>query len=400
MTETSKKINYLTITAIVISGSAIPTSTAAQNIGAALLIIAFLLTPKTWSQIKYACTQPFGRAGLFLGLLLALGTLWSSASSAVAWGFFLKMRAYYLIPIFILICKEGKMRNYLILSFVVVTFLSVILSCTSAYFNHPILMAEPGDWFIFRTHTYHNFFAALLGTGILATLISKKIPRIYQIILVVILICVSYDILFLVAGRTGQIAYLSMIFLTFILWNWRLGLLLSLIFASALILILPNHSPVFISGLKNAESNLTAYSQGDANTSVGLRLEWQKNSIRLIREKPFFGHGTGSFRGEYERVLGLGDKALMSHNPHNDYLWLGVELGVFGSLALLILMLAAAWQGRHLQPAWKWTLYSLLLGMGISTTANSFFTDNITGLAFVLLSCALLSGPTIKGGVE
>jgi O-antigen ligase len=83
----------------------------------------------------------------------------------------------------------------------------------------------------------------------------------------------------------------------------------------------------------------------------------------------------------------------LSDNPHNDYLLLSVELGIPGGLLLIGLLVAAAWQGRHLLLPWKLTLYSLLFGMGVSTVANSFFTDNTTGLAFVVLSCALLSGP-------
>ncbi len=391
------KINYLAIIATMISGAAIPISTAIQNIGAALLIIAFIQTSNTRSQITNIFLKPFPLAGLFFGVVLVLGISWSSANPSTAWGFVLKMRAYYLAPIFLTVLAAGKVQRYFLISFAAMTLITVILSCASALFNYPIFMAVQGDWFIFRTHTYHNFFAALLGTGILAILISKQIPKKLQILLIVILICISYNILFLVAGRTGQIAYIFMLGLVLLLWNWRLGIVLGLALIAALALVLPNYSPAFSSGLKSAEANLNSYSQGDANTSIGLRLEWQKNSIRLIQERPFLGHGTGSFKGEYERILGSQDKALMSQNPHNDYLWLGVELGVLGPLLLLSLLLAAAWQGRHLQNAWRWTLYALLLGMGISTTANSFFTDNITGLAFVLLTCALLSGPIIKG---
>jgi O-antigen ligase len=396
MNNVIRKVDFLTISGLAISGASIPISTAGQNIGAALLIIAFLLTPKRLPQIAKLCLQPFAIAGLLLGIILAIGTLWSSATPAVAWGFFLKMRAYYLIPVFLVLINTGKMRNYVLFSFAAVVSLSVILSCISAWLNYPLFMAIPGDWYIFRTHTYHNFFAALMGAAVLSTLITKKLPPLSRSTLIFIFVLISYDILFLVAGRTGQIVYLLMVFFILSLWNWRIGIVLSLIIFTALANVLPKYSSAVNQGVKNTESNLSAYAKGDSNTSVGLRLEWQKNSIKLIQEKPFFGHGTGSFKGEYQRILGSGDKALSSQNPHNDYLWLGVELGVFGALSLLGLLIAAAWQGRHLQAAWKWTLYSLLLGMGVSTTANSFFTDNITGSAFVMLACALLSGPMQK----
>lgn len=396
MITKDKLVSHLTIFGLIISGAAIPASTATQNIGAALLILLFIISSNNWFQIKAICLHPFALAGLFLGLLLALGTFWTSANSNVAWGFFLKMRAYYLIPIFLLFSNQGKNRNYILSGFFSMTLLSVILSCVSAWLDYPMFMAVTGDWYIFRTHTYHNFFAALAGAGILSTLLSKKLTTIQKSLAIAIFTLISYDVLFLVAGRTGQIVYLLMIFMILLLWNWRLGLILGIILIAALAFILPKYSSAYNLGVKNAESNLNAYSHGDSNNSIGLRLEWQKNSILLIREKPIIGHGTGSFKGEYERILGSGDQLMVSQNPHNDYLWLGVELGVFGTLSLISLLLTAAWQGRHLQAAWKWTLYSLLVGMGVSTFANSFFTDNITGLAFVILTCALLSGPTSK----
>jgi O-antigen ligase len=399
MKTTSNIVRFITISGLLISGVSIPISTAGQNIGAALLIISFLLISKNWPQIRKISLQPFAIAGLFMGFILAIGTTWSSASPVVAWGFFLKMRAYYLIPVFLTIINVGKMRNYVLLGFVIVTSISIILSCAAAWLNYPLFMAIPGDWYIFRTHTYHNFFAALLGIMLLSVIILKKIAVKHKIILFLIFLLISYDILFLVAGRTGQIVYLLMIGLTLILWNWRLGLVTGIIIAASLTIILPKYSTAFNTGLNNAASNLSEYSNGNSNTSIGLRLEWQKNSINLIKERPLLGHGTGSFKGEYARILGSGDQLLSSQNPHNDYLWLGVELGIFGTLSLIALLLAAAWQGRQLQPAWKWTLYSLLLGMGVSTLANSFFTDNITGLAFVLLTCALLSGPVVKGKI-
>jgi O-antigen ligase len=158
-------------------------------------------------------------------------------------------------------------------------------------------------------------------------------------------------------------------------------------------LVLPKYSSVIQQGLSNAQSDLLAYSQGNANSSVGVRLEWYKNSFKLIQEHPMLGHGTGSFKNEYARISGIVDGPLSSNNPHNDYIWLSIELGLLGAVLLLGLLLTAAWQGRHLDLAWRLTLYAMLTGMGVATLANSFFTDNITGLAFILLACALLNGP-------
>ena len=374
-------------------GVAIPISTAGQNIGAGLLVLAFLLATGSLVQFKQSCQLPFAIAGLLLGVALILGTLWTTATPAEAWRFVLKMRAYYLIPVFLLLFSALKIRNAVLLGFSAATLLSVVISYFAAVLNYPVFFAQPGDWSIFRSHSYHNYFAALLAAGLLAGLLTNKFAGLWKWAAIIIFIAISYDILFLVAGRTGQLVFLLMMSVILILWNWRIGLLLGAAITLAAVFALPKYSAAIQSGVSKAQSDLTAYSRGDADTSVGLRLEWQKNSINLIKQQPWFGHGTGSFKTEHARILGSGNAALFTINPHNDYLWLSVDLGVGGGILLLALLLSAAWQGRHLEAAWRWVLYAMLAGMGVSTLANSFFTDNITGLAFVVLTCALLQGP-------
>lgn len=381
------------IFAAVLSGASIPISTAGQNLGAALLAGLLVSNTNNWGAIKKACFQPFSIIGLTLGLLLALGSLWTSADFLSAWSFFWKMRAYYFIPIFLVIFSHPKFRNLTLSSFCIFSLITVIISVTSASFNYPVFKGLHGDWFVFKTHTYHNFYAALAVVVLTAIVLTQPLVGYLKAILLALIALTSFDILFLVTGRTGQIVFLCMLALVILMWNFRRGLALLAFLALALTLLLPRYSTSFEEGVSNAKSDLLAYSSGNANTPIGLRLAWHKNSVALIMESPLFGHGTGSFKTEYTKVPATETNALLSENPHNDYLWLSVELGLPGGMLLLALLLAAAWQGRTLLPPWKWTLYALLLGMGVSTLANSFFTDNTTGLAFVVLSCALLNGP-------
>ncbi len=379
--------------AAIISGASIPTSTAAQNIGAALLLFCFFLNFKNFKKIKQFSLRPFSISGILLGIALILGIAWTTVSSDIAWGFFAKMRAYYLIPIFLSILSPPRIRNIFLFSFGIAAAITITISASSALFNHPVFMAIPGDWYIFRTHTYQNYFSALLLISILSGLLSRKIPPSWRGFAISTFLIGTIDILFLVSGRTGQIVYILMLLLILIQWNWRLGLPIGGLIAIAVFSILLNSSTNMSQGLNKAEADIKSYSSGNSNTSIGLRLEWQKNSIKLIKENLFFGHGTGSFKKKYAEILKPGDELLASQNPHNDYLWIGVELGLIGIFLLVSLLISAAWQGRNLEAPWRWVLYAMLIGMGTSTLANSFFTDNITGLSFVLLTCALLNGP-------
>jgi O-antigen ligase len=361
-----------------------------------VLRLAFILTRPKQDELKNTCKQPFDAVGILIGISLILGMVWTSADFTEALSFFWKMRAYYIIPILLIIFSLKSTRNYTLLGFGVMSLVTVMISVLSAMFDYPVFKGIRGDWFIFKTHTYHNFYIALTVAGLISIMLTQPMSMVKKAVLAGFGILAGFDILFLVTGRTGQIAFLSMIALVLLMWNWRRGLALLALMTLLLVFVLPRYSASFDDGVSSALADLKAYSEGNANTPVGMRLAWHEGSMKLIMESPLLGHGTGSFKNEYQKLSSTQTHAVSSENPHNDYLWLSVELGIPGGLLLLGILFAAIWQGRDLQAPWKWTLYALLLGMGISTLANSFFTDNTTGLAFVVLSCALLNGPKRK----
>ena len=66
-------------------------------------------------------------------------------------------------------------------------------------------------------------------------------------------------------------------------------------------------------------------------SSMGQRYTFWKYSLKLIAEKPLLGHGTGSFAKEYQRIA-MGEQ-FITVNPHNEFVMVGVQLGLLGVLA-------------------------------------------------------------------
>lgn len=377
------------------AGVAIPISTAAENIGAALLLLAGVLCFVSWPQLITVLRRPFVVVALVLSALLALATLWSPVSAREAWGFVLKMRMYWLVPFFIL-ALQREHAKWLLIGFLGATGLSVLLSIGSAWMAYPIFKAAPGNWFIFRTHTYHNFFAGLLAVYFLVCILSAnyKWGMLKLLYLGGLLLCV-YDIFFLVQGRSGQLATLAMLALVPVIRWPKFGVpicVISLIFA---LIGLSYLSDNFAFRLQQAQNEVQMYEQGQIETSVGLRLSFYENSLKLINESPIFGHGTGAYQHEYKRLTGYTDSVRVQGHPHNDFLFLAIQAGLLAPLLLCLLLVSAMWEGRSLVFSWRCGLLALQVGMFIATLANSFFTDNITGVAYVLLTVALLSGPTL-----
>jgi O-antigen ligase len=79
------------------------------------------------------------------------------------------------------------------------------------------------------------------------------------------------------------------------------------------------------------------YKETNAKTSIGLRLEYWRKSLKFFVDAPLVGHGTGSILGLFERAA-VGDDMVASgvaiNNPHNQTLNVAVQWGVVGIVVL------------------------------------------------------------------
>ena len=396
-----------------LGGFAIPVSTALENIAVALLLLVFLVTPSFRRELPNVIHQPFVAACLIFYAVLLLASGYSSVGFGETGRMLLKMRDYLLVPVLFAVLLSREARRALLIGFATGTFLSVVISVglaaggahalnmmaeLSMKPGDPLFLAVPGDWMVFRTHTYHNLFALMLVAGLLALHLNKALSGKWRWIAAAVFGVCLLDIMFLVQGRTIQLLSMLILALVLVLWDRRKGLILAVCSG---IVLLP--TLYFVSGnirnnLNTIGSNVNAYEQGQKETSVGFRLDFYKNSLALISEKPLLGHGTGSFTAEYRRLTGYANSNLATNNPHNDYLWLGVEQGVLGIAALLGIIVTAILQARSRAKPEQWTAIALVAAMAAGSLGNSLFTDNITRTGFVLLACSLLAGDSFGAG--
>ncbi len=85
-----------------------------------------------------------------------------------------------------------------------------------------------------------------------------------------------------------------------------------------------------------------SYKERNATTSMGMRLEFMKKSVRFFAQAPVFGNGTGSTRGLFAQaaVGQTGAAAQIIGNPHNQTLNVAVQWGVIGIVVLYAMWLA------------------------------------------------------------
>lgn len=144
--------------------------------------------------------------------------------------------------------------------------------------------------------------------------------------------------MFISGGRAGQIVFFVMTTLIIVQYFkkdimkliFAIAVVLPTIFLLAYISIDNFHKRVnlFASDIQNFEKN--------PNTSVGLRLTFMLNSIEIIKKNPLIGVGTGDFPQEYQKINDANTpNAITTNQPHNMYLLVLTQTGIFGLISLL-----------------------------------------------------------------
>jgi O-antigen ligase len=129
-----------------------------------------------------------------------------------------------------------------------------------------------------------------------------------------------------------------------------------------------------------------------SRTSTGLRLEFYRNTVAIIRDHPLLGVGTGGLPKAYaDRVRGSG--ANEARHPHNEYLHIAAQIGLPG-LAVLLWLFVLQWcvAPRLDSPLERHLARALVLTIATGCLFNSFLLDHTEGLLYAWLTAVLYGG--------
>jgi O-antigen ligase len=198
----------------------------------------------------------------------------------------------------------------------------------------------------------------------------------------------AYIVMF-TSGRSGYIAMfivltsMSLIYIKnlkkIIAWKFGLGLIVVATITVALLSVSKTSSDrinLAITEFKQSEQNTTK----NIYTSVGQRLIFWKNTIDMLPQYFVFGVGTGGFQAAYtKQVLDkTGLDALITQDPHNQYLKILIEQGVIGLLLYLSMIVRVLIQSN--KDASKFVLFSTVLYIWLITSLfNAHFSTFMEG---------------------
>ena len=201
-----------------------------------------------------------------------------------------------------------------------------------------------------------------------------------------LLVLVLANLFFLVDSSTGVVLVLAL-GLLFGLQTLRRaklavmagGLLAVVAFAFAV-------SPMFRTATQEDVKAVQEMLNGKTTfTPTGERLQFYRNSLTLFSQAPVFGHGTGRFHEKYAEHV-AGTKQVVTSNPHNEYLMVGVQSGLVG-LGVLVALLWALWRAASRWEGMdRWLAQGMVVWLAVGCCFNSFILDSREGMLFALLA--------------
>lgn len=310
------------------------------------LLVIFLTSSPVRLKILAATKQPLVKASLVFYLLISIATLWSVGTFSETFGMWWGWRKLLLIPIVVGVFDEELWKDRFIITLIVVTTLSALLSWFGWLFDFIFYKYAVG--IVIKNHAMQGMIFSVAAFAGAILLRESSVVSSYKFLglLVSILILIS-NVLYVTPGRSGYIAVLilAMIFI----WTSVSGKQRYWGSAIAILLlgILLYSSTTARNRIYQAYNEFVNYQQTQEYNSIGIRVVMLKKTYNIIMERPLFGHGTGGYTEAYRHQITqdeTGWRAQVSSDPHNQYLTVTAEQGIFGLIVFLAFIFSAFFQ--------------------------------------------------------
>lgn len=374
----------------------IPVSTLATNLVLLVLLGSWFLAGKIQEKAKIVGAHPVARMSIILFLVFAIGALYSEASpkNVVSMLGIGKMGKLLYIPFLLPLMTEEKWRRYAIWAFVSALFLTLVLSILKVYAHVPI-PSHHSLATVFKDDIFTNLMMAFTSFVIGHYMLAH--PNFYtRLILLSLLIVITFYVFFMSQGRSGYVVFLALWLLLCLQRFGLRGVLLGGLISVVLIGTAASYSTPFKNRVLAALENVRLYQQmGQANTSLGARLEFAKQTWNLSKQKFWFGFGTGSFKETYETHANS-HGLIVTHNPHNEYLNILLQVGIVGLFIFFTLFWVILKNSYLLPKPESWLAQGVLVAMIVGCFANSWLMDFTSGYFFVALIAICFGAQDLK----
>jgi len=383
------KLEYLQAIFVGIIAFAIISPPLANLLEAILIIGCFFNRSVIEALVKYTQSVDFKIHASFIVFLL-IGFLYPLVETKTYSNNIISWRKFLLLPIgYILFTNsqyiKDKAFKFIFYFIVALTILAMIYkSQLLFFFNENTIKFHIGS-----SSSEGMFVSVALATGLWSFTQKEPVLGLTRLPLALLTLYLMAYIVMFTSGRSGYIAMfivltsMSLIYIKnlkkIIAWKFGLGLIVVATITVALLSVSKTSSDrinLAITEFKQSEQNSTK----NIYTSVGQRLIFWKNTIDMLPQYFVFGVGTGGFQAAYtKQVLDkTGLDALITQDPHNQYLKILIEQGVIGLLLYLSMIVRVLIQSN--KDASKFVLFSTVLYIWLITSLfNAHFSTFMEG---------------------
>lgn len=383
------KLEYLQAIFVGIIAFAIISPPLANLLEAILIIGCFFNRSVIEALVKYTQSVDFKIHASFIVLLL-IGFLYPLVETKIYLNNIISWRKFLLLPIGYILFRNSqyikdKAFKFIFYFIVALTILAMIYkSQLLFFFNENTIKFHIGS-----SSSKGMFVSVALAIGLWSFTQKEPVLGLTRLPLALLTLYLMAYIVMFTSGRSGYIAMfivltsMSLIYIKnlkkIIAWKFGLGLIVVATITVALLSVSKTSSDrinLAITEFKQSEQNSTK----NIYTSVGQRLIFWKNTIDMLPQYFVFGVGTGGFQAAYtKQVLDkTGLDALITQDPHNQYLKILIEQGVIGLLLYLSMIVRVLIQSN--KDASKFVLFSTVLYIWLITSLfNAHFSTFMEG---------------------
>ena len=277
-------------------------------------------------------------ASIVFYCLHIIGMLWTED---IQWGLHILHKMWYFLLFFPILFNivQRKYINYYLSAFLLAIALTEIASYL-VWFElvEPFKNASVENPTPFMSHiSYNPILAFAIYLVLHEIFFNKKLTNLVFSFYSFFAISMTIN-MFITGGRAGQVAFFVMLsILIFQIFDKQRikSLLVILIMIPSIFITAYQFNDLFKERFDLALS--TTHPHPDiVNTSMGIRLNFAKNSFEVIKQNPIIGIGTGDFPSEYKKINQINTPELPNAtNPHNMYILITMQLGLIGLLSML-----------------------------------------------------------------
>lgn len=374
---------------LVVMAFMLPITESGTDIAYILAGFCAVLSGAFWSERSFLIKNPISVYCFVLLVMMLLGLTYVVGLNIGDLKILLRQYSWILLtPLILVAVKSSSNKSMLLNAFLLANFIILMLSFGKLLgFWHMGDRWQPGV--MWRGHISQSFFMSFASAmWLYFACINPKFRK-----LMLVLFVLSAVNIFLTPSRTGYLNWILLVL--FVLYRqFSFKILLSyFLLVVAFIAVLFFTSSAFQGRVHEAfhQEEQTRVGQTPRATSIGIRMAQIEGSLKLAKQRPIFGFGTGGLNSAYKS---LADNTANYRYVKNDkvrtditYSNILVEHGIVGLLIVLGFILTLWFYGYKLKNHWPVVAHCFVISFFVAAMFTAFF---VSGFATHFLSLMLI----------